>query len=484
MCCCSLAFPHSVSCVSLFSRSVAGHEKYLKTTIAGLTGSHPDYAVVIVNSLAGVTKMTKEHLGHRTDTSRWHVDHQSSAELTCMRDCVKSTGVVLALEIPLICVVSKVDMAPSTVLEATKKQLFRILKSSAANKLPIQMRNEKDIDTVITNSASSTKICPVFFISAVNGTHVDLLTSYLSRLRPHLEWLNHYAHHMTTPNADGSITSHPNACEFSIDEVFNVSGVGIVVSGTLNSGTLHANSTMLLGPQSDNTFVQVLVRSLHYKRVSCASVDAGQSCAVSIRAVKRKETLKRTLIRRGMVLVDPVVNPQSTRVFDAEVLILHHPTTIKLGYQAVLHCGMIRQTAQICRIKQQCLRTGDKSTCRFRFLQREEFLHTGASFVFREGSTKGIGKITRIAFTSEEKEELEEEERARKKQGGKSQQHPKKTEGAEAQEEEHEDVPASAPTVTASSSFSTKAPKDGEDASTKQKWSQKEKVSPHGQDAK
>lgn len=50
---------------------------------------------------------------------------------------------VLALEIPLICVVSKVDLVPSTVLEASKKQLFRILKSSAANKLPIQMRNEK-----------------------------------------------------------------------------------------------------------------------------------------------------------------------------------------------------------------------------------------------------------------------------------------------------------------------------------------------------
>lgn len=49
---------------------LAGHEKYLKTTIAGLTGSHPDYAVVIINSLAGVTKMTREHLGQWTNTTR------------------------------------------------------------------------------------------------------------------------------------------------------------------------------------------------------------------------------------------------------------------------------------------------------------------------------------------------------------------------------------------------------------------------------
>lgn len=42
--------------------SVAGHESYLKTTIAGLTGSHPDFALIIINSLAGVTRMTREHL--------------------------------------------------------------------------------------------------------------------------------------------------------------------------------------------------------------------------------------------------------------------------------------------------------------------------------------------------------------------------------------------------------------------------------------
>jgi selenocysteine-specific translation elongation factor len=393
---------------------LAGHEKYLSTTIAGLTGCHPDYAIVIINSLAGVTKMTREHL-----------------------------GVVLALEIPLICVVSKVDMAPLPVLEQSKKQLFRILKSSAAAKMPIQMRSVADVETVVANSANSTKLCPVFFVSSVEGTHIDLLLNYLARLRPHHEWLRHYAAHMEKPSAgltasaapsasvalsagsaSGSGGANPTAAEFSIDEVFNVSGIGIVVSGTLNSGTLVPGMTLLLGPQSDNTFTAVLVRSLHYKRVNCSVVEAGQSCAVSIRALKKKDTLKRNLIRRGQVLVDPIVNPKATRYFDAEVLILHHPTTIKLGYQAVLHCGMIRQTARICRLLQkekECLRTGDKSLCRFRFLLRDEFLHTGAAFVFREGSTKGIGKVVRINFSEAEIAEMEEEDKSRRKSGGKSQ---------------------------------------------------------------
>jgi GTPase len=43
-----------------------------------------------------------------------------------------------------------------------------------------------------------------------------------------------------------------------------------------------------------------------------------------------------------MILVDKSSNPQSTYDFDAEVIILHHATTIKANYQAVIHCGVIR----------------------------------------------------------------------------------------------------------------------------------------------
>jgi hypothetical protein len=37
-----------------------------------------------------------------------------------------------------------------------------------------------------------------------------------------------------------------------------------------------------------------------------------------------------------MVLVDPAIKPVAARNFEAEVLVLHHPTTIKLSYQAVI----------------------------------------------------------------------------------------------------------------------------------------------------
>ena len=265
-----------------------------------------------------------------------------------------------------------------------------------------------------------------------------------------------------------------------------MTGVGVVVSGTVQRGVMNGNSTLLLGPHSDGSFKPVYVRTLHCKRMAVDSVHAGDSCAASLRAVGRRDHLTRSSIRRGMwsvqtfppspltrilllspslpslislppvlslSLIDPALHPQATTTFDAEVHILHHPTTIKLGYQAVIHAGMVRQAATIVRISPlasavsavavaalpvtagsgtaSCLRTGDRALVRFRFLLRPEYVHVGASFLFREGSTKGIGKVVRVAWSKEEMKAMAEgEERERKERrgaGGRS--------GAEEQEE-------------------------------------------------
>lgn len=42
------------------------------------------------------------------------------------------------------------------------------------------------------------------------------------------------------------------------------------------------------------------------------------------------------------------------------------------------------------------LRTGDKATCRFRFIKNPEYLKAGTRMVFREGRTKAVGNVTNI----------------------------------------------------------------------------------------
>ena len=101
-----------------------------------------------------------------------------------------------------------------------------------------------------------------------------------------------------------------------------------------------------------------------------------------------------------MVLLDKNTTPQITFEFEAEVVILHHSTTIKSNYQAVIHCGVIRQAAKVVEINKDILRTGDKGHIKFRFMYRPEFLHIGTTILFREGKTKGLGIVSSILPTT------------------------------------------------------------------------------------
>lgn len=58
----------------------------------------------------------------------------------------------------------------------------------------------------------------------------------------------------------------------------------------------------------------------------------------------------------------------SLREFDASVVILHHSTMISSGYQPVVHCGVLRQSAQIMSIDgAEALKTGERK-CSYLFV--------------------------------------------------------------------------------------------------------------------
>lgn len=94
-------------------------------------------------------------------------------------------------------------------------------------------------------------------------------------------------------------------------------------------------------------------------------------------------------------MVSPEVNPQACWEFEGEILVLHHPTTISSRYQAMVHCGSIRQTASILNMSKECLRTGDKAQVRFRFIKHPEYIRPQQRMVFREGRTKAVGNVLR-----------------------------------------------------------------------------------------
>ncbi|KAM8844236.1 GTP-binding protein 1 isoform 3-T3 [Spinachia spinachia] len=328
---------------------LAGHEKYLKTTVFGMTGHLPDFCMLMVRrrgeevgSNAGIVGMTKEHL-----------------------------GLALALNVPVFVVVTKIDMCPANILQETLKLLQRLLKSPGCRKIPVLVQNKDDV-IVTASNFSSERMCPIFQISNVSGENMDMLKMFLNLL--------------------SSRTSYRDdqPAEFQIDDTYSVPGVGTVVSGTTLRGLIRLNDTMLLGPDPLGSFIPIAVKSIHRKRMPVKEVRGGQTASFALKKIKRSS------IRKGMVMVSPRLFPQATWEFEAEILVLHHPTTISPRYQAMVHCGSIRQTATILSMNRDCLRTGDKASVHFRFIKTPEYLHCDQRLVFREGRTKAVGTITKL----------------------------------------------------------------------------------------
>lgn len=112
-------------------------------------------------------------------------------------------------------------------------------------------------------------------------------------------------------------------------------------------------------------FAPVVVRSIECKRQSVQEAVAGQSATFAIRGIgKRGDALKhRSYFRKGMVMVGEQDKAVAIRQFEAAVVILHHSTTISEGYQPVVHCGVVRQSAAMIAIEgEEALRTGQRAT--------------------------------------------------------------------------------------------------------------------------
>lgn len=334
---------------------LCGHEGYLKTTIFGLIGLCPDYAMIVVNANAGFQRMTREHL-----------------------------GIALALKIPIMFIITKIDIAPENVYRENLDFLNKLLKSKAVARAPVLVKAEDDVETA-TQPGAMDKLCPIFCVSNVTGEGLPLLRSFMRRLPSRLY-------------DSGLFQAATEPAVFHIDHVFTVPGVGIVVSGVLKSGSVRPNQQLLLGPDKIGAFNPCRVKTIHMHRVPVDYVETGQSAAFAITSLVKKEQLKKNSFRKGMVLVDPAAQPKATWIFRVEVVILHHATTIREGYEPVVHCGIIRQSARVKNMSEQLLRTGDKAVITFCFKCHAEYLSLGSVLLFREGRTKGIGRIVELVF--------------------------------------------------------------------------------------
>ncbi|WP_424006401.1 GTPBP1 family GTP-binding protein [Haloferax denitrificans] len=312
-----------------------GHEPWLRTTIRGLVGQRLDYGLLVVAADDGPTRTTREHL-----------------------------GILLAMELPTVVAITKVDAVSEERVAEVEREVERLLRDVGRTPLSVERHG---VDAAVEEISES--VVPLFLTSAVTMDGLDDLDRLFEALPKRSA-------------AEGEFKMY-------IDRTYSVTGVGAVASGTVNSGAVEAGDTLLLGPMSDGEFREVEVRSIemHYHRVDRA--NAGRIVGIALKGVRESE------IERGMVLLPGDAEPTAVREFEADVMVLNHPTRIQEGYEPVVHLETISEAA-IFHPDGGRLLPGDTGTTRVEFKFRPYFVEVGQRFVFREGRSKGVGTVTKV----------------------------------------------------------------------------------------
>jgi elongation factor 1-alpha len=311
-----------------------GHEPWLRTTIRGLVGQKLDYGLLTVAADDGPTRTTREHL-----------------------------GILLATDLPTMVAVTKVDLVSEARVAEVERAVERLLRD--ADETPLRVERHG----VAAAAREIGDVVPVLRTSAVTMEGLDDLDHLFERLPKTGELGEEF--------------------RMYVDRTYSVTGVGAVASGTINSGAVEAGDDLLLGPMADGSFREVEVRSIemHYHRVDRAR--AGRIVGIALKGVKE------SMVERGMALLPADADPEPVRSFDAEVMVLNHPTRIGDGYEPVVHVETVSEAAAFYPEGGQLL-PGDTGETRVEFKFRPYLVEAGQRFVFREGRSKGVGTITGI----------------------------------------------------------------------------------------
>lgn len=373
----------------VFISDSAGHPRYRRTTVRGLVGWSPHWTFLCIPAddsedmdwISGGTQVLQQSVGAGVpdmDLSGAYLD-------LCLR-----------LNIPLVIVITKLDVASRSGLRASLSKVLDTIK--AAGKQPAILKNHSEdipkeglqfVHAAAIESAYNASLpllndplaaVPILLTSAVDGTGIGSLQALLHEL-PIID----EPHDMT----DGS------GFAFHIEDIYNkpAESDGVIISGLLRTGVLSVGDSCTVGPFSthdlddsedsedrsarrtsahlptsrsfpgalgharhalpsfrlpDQEWKRCRVQSIRNLRLPVHSLHADQVGTVGIVLEENRDVAASTStlgrIRKGMVLT--TVQPQSARTFSAEFQ-REDLEQLAVGNHVVIYVCSVRASAKV-----------------------------------------------------------------------------------------------------------------------------------------
>ncbi len=355
---------------------LCGHEKYLKTTLYGIMGYYPDYAIVIIGANRGIIKMTREHI-----------------------------KILHHLKIPIILALTKTDLVDKLYEDSNQTQsaldkitddIKKVFAKGNYNVVDMNKNDDNKIQTIPTVDT-----IPLFKLSCKTGYGLDIFKNYISILPKKQEYKLDLGSLIPM-----QVSNKKKADDFIfyIEKVYCPPGIGWVITGILKcenpEGYLQSNSQVFVGPNIDA--IQLKVWSIHnYYQEKIERLYNGQRGCLAIRSDKK---LSYDFFRKGTVLTNNIeILKKASYKYRAQIKLLSHPSNVRDNFSPVIHCATIRQSAsiKILEIKTKnknddetkCMYPGDTAIIQLQFKFKPELIEPKQCFFLREGLTLGVGTI-------------------------------------------------------------------------------------------
>ncbi len=290
-----------------------GHRDFVKNMIVG--ANQADVAIVVVSAKDGVQEQTKEHL---------------------------YLSKVLGIG-QLIIAVNKMDAVnyDEAKFKATKEQVGAILKT-------------------LGHKVEEIPFVPV---SAYVGDNVF-------KKSEHMPWHKGGTLYETLDaNVKPIEKLSGKPLRMSVQSVMNITGVGAVPTGKIDTGTMKPGDKVVFMPSGAKGEVRSI--EMHNKPLT-RPAEPGDNIGISIKGIGKTD------VKKGDVLGLESNPPTVAKEFTAQIVVLYHPTAITIGYTPVIHAHTAQVAGKIIQIvKKMDPKTGVEVT------ENKDILKTGDTAIVK-----------------------------------------------------------------------------------------------------
>ncbi len=191
-----------------------------------------------------------------------------------------------------------------------------------------------------------------------------------------------------------------------VQDVYTITGVGTVPVGRVETGKMKTNEKVIVMPSG----VPGEIKSIETHHTQMDYAEAGDNIGFNLRGVDKKA------IHRGDI-IGSIDNPPSVaKEFEAQIIVIHHPTAMAPGYTPVLHAHTAQVAATISEFvakidpktggiveeKPKFLKTGDAAIVKIRPVRPlaietfKEFPEIGRFALRDMGTTIAAGIVKNI----------------------------------------------------------------------------------------